>query len=159
MKIQRQCDFWSGVTFMVTGAGFSWGATDYAFGDSSRPGPGFFPFGLGIVLAIAGVITLFHSLTASTGSTSTGRSGKIGRWGWKPLMLVTGAVAAFGWILPNLGLFIAMPLLVIVCALGGDEFHWGEALLTAAVLTVGCWALFSWGLKLTIPLWPTFLAH
>ena len=30
-------------------------------------------------------------------------------------------------------------------------------LVATVVLTVGSWALFIWGLKLTIPLWPVFI--
>ena len=61
--------------------------------------------------------------------------------------------------LPPLGMAIALPVLVIVSALAGDEFHWGEAILNAAVLTIGSWAVFIKGLNLTIPLWPSFLAR
>ena len=32
--------------------GFAWGATNYSFGVAARPGPGYFPFGLGIILAV-----------------------------------------------------------------------------------------------------------
>jgi len=46
---------------------------------------------------------------------------------------------------------------VVVAALAGDEFHWGEALLNAAILTAGSWVIFILGLKLTIPLWPSFI--
>ena len=48
---------------------------------------------------------------------------------------------------------------VIVSASAGDEFHWGEALLNAAILTAGSWVIFIWGLNLTIPLWPSFLSR
>ena len=59
MKIKSQKDFWSGLMFVATGLGFAAGATNYSFGTSARPGPGYFPFGLGILLAILGVIVLF----------------------------------------------------------------------------------------------------
>ena len=55
MKIKSQKDFWSGLMFIVAGVGFAIGATNYSFGTSARPGPGYFPFGLGILLATAGV--------------------------------------------------------------------------------------------------------
>jgi hypothetical protein len=51
---------------------------------------------------------------------------------------------------------ISLPILVITSAMAGDEFHWGEALVNAVVLTVGSWAVFILGLKLVIPLWPAF---
>ena len=49
MKIKSQKDFWSGLMFLVVGIGFAWGALNYSFGSSARPGPGYFPFGLGIL--------------------------------------------------------------------------------------------------------------
>jgi len=41
--------------------------------------------------------------------------------------------------------------------MAGDEFHWKEAIVNAVILTVGSWAIFIWGLKLVIPMWPSFL--
>ena len=46
--------FWSGLMFVAVGLGFAWGATEYSFGTSARPGPGYFPFGLGILMAVLG---------------------------------------------------------------------------------------------------------
>jgi len=56
-----------------------------------------------------------------------------------------------------LGLVVALPLLVVISAMAGDEFHWKDAIINAAILTVGSWLIFVVGLKLTIPLWPVFL--
>ena len=38
VKIKSQKDFWSGVMFVVMGVAFAWGATNYTFGSSARPG-------------------------------------------------------------------------------------------------------------------------
>jgi hypothetical protein len=154
MKIKSERDFWSGLMFVVVGLGFSWGATYYTFGSSARPGPGYFPFGLGILLAILGAFVLFESLTIETEDGE-----KIGSWAWKPLVWISASVAVFGWALPLLGLFVALPLLVVISAMAGDEFKWREAIINAIVLTVGSWVIFSWGLKLTIPLGPSFLVR
>jgi hypothetical protein len=151
MKIKSQRDFWSGLMFIAVGAGFAWGALDYSFGQSARPGPGYFPFGLGILLAVLGALVLFRALTIETDGGEP-----VGTFAWRPLIIVLIAVAAFGFLLPRLGLFITMPLLVIGSALASDEFHWLEAVINAVVLTVFSWLVFSVGLGLTIPLWPTF---
>jgi hypothetical protein len=52
---------------------------------------------------------------------------------------------------------LTIPVLVMISSLAGDEFHWREALINCVVLAVGSWAIFILGLKLVIPLWPTFL--
>ena len=152
MKIKSQKDFWSGLMFIVTGLGFTAGATSYSFGTSARPGPGYFPFGLGLILAVLGALILFKALTIETEGGDP-----IGGIAWRPLTIIIGSLVLFGFLLPWLGMAISLPLLVVTSALAGDEFHWGEALLNAAILTVGSWAIFIWGLNLVIPLWPTFL--
>ncbi|MFO1292975.1 MAG: tripartite tricarboxylate transporter TctB family protein [Rubrivivax sp.] len=152
MKIKSEKDFWSGLMFIVVGIVFAVGALNYSFGSSARPGPGYFPFGLGVLLAILGGVVLFGALNIETDSGE-----KIGAWAFRPLVWINLSVGLFGLALPYLGMFIALPILVVVSAMAGDEFHWKDAAVNAVVLTAGCWAVFSWALNLTIPLWPSFV--
>jgi hypothetical protein len=46
-----------------------------------------------------------------------------------------------------------------LAALAGDEFHWKDAIISIVVLTLGSWLIFIYGLKLVIPLWPTFIGN
>lgn len=152
MKIKSQRDFWAGLMFAVVGAAFAWGATFYSFGSSARPGPGYFPFGLGIILAALGAFTVFEAVTIETDDGEP-----IGGFAWKPLITILAAVFAFGVLLPRLGMALTIPILVFISSLAGDEFKWRDALINSVVLTVGSWAIFILGLKLVIPLWPPFL--
>lgn len=152
MKIKSQKDFWSGLMFVATGLGFAWGATFYSFGTSARPGPGYFPLGLGILLAALGALTLFEALTIETDDGEP-----VGAFAWKPLFTILVSVLLFGLLLPRLGMALTIPLLVVLSSLAGDEFHWRGAIINGVVLAVGSWAVFILGLKLVIPLWPTFL--
>ncbi len=154
MKIKSEKDFWSGLMFVAIGAAFAWGATNYSFGSSARPGPAYFPFGLGVLMAILGAMILFKALTFEVEGGD-----RIGPWAWKPLIMITATVAIFGWTLPHIGMFMALPVLVVVAALAGDEFHWKDALISSIVLTALSWVVFIYGLNLTIPLWPSFLAR
>jgi hypothetical protein len=153
MKIKSQKDFWSGLMFVAVGLGFAWGATNYSFGTSARPGPGYFPFGLGILMAIMGAFVWFGSITVETEDGDP-----IGSIAWKPLIIITLSVVLFGFILPRLGMIISLPLLIIVASLAGDEFHWKDAVISVVVLTLGSWLIFIKGLSLVIPLWPSFMA-
>ncbi len=152
MKIKSQKDFWSGLMFVAVGLGFAWGATNYSFGTSARPGPAYFPFGLGILLAIMGALVWFASITVETEDGDP-----IGSIAWKPLIIITGSVVMFGFILPKLGMILSLPLLIIVAALAGDEFHWKDSVISVVVLTLGSWLIFIKGLSLVIPLWPSFI--
>jgi len=153
LKIKSEKDFWSGLMFIAVGVAFAWGATTYSFGSSARPGPGYFPFGLGVLMAILGGMVLFKALTFEVEGGD-----KVGAFAWRPLLIIMFSVAGFGLLLPKLGMIITLPLLVFVSAMAGDEFHWKEAGINAAVLTVSSWFIFIYGLKLTIPLWPSFIA-
>ena len=153
MKIKSEKDFWSGLMFIIVGVAFAYGATNYSFGSSARPGPAYFPFGLGVLMSILGAMILFKALTFEVEGGD-----RIGPWAWKPLIMITATVAIFGWMLPHMGMVVALPILVLVASLAGDEFHWKDALINSTILTVGCWVIFIYGLKLTIPLWPSFLA-
>lgn len=150
MRIKSQKDFWSGAMFVVVGIGFAVGATQYSFGSSARPGPGYFPFGLGILLALLGALVLFKALTIETEGGDP-----IGSIAWKPMALIVAAIVLAAVSLPRLGMVITMPMLIVVAALASDEFRWRDAAIMSVVLTLVCWGVFIKGLKLTVPVWPT----
>ena len=152
MKIKSQRDFWSGLMFIAIGIGFAWGATSYNFGSSAKPGPGFFPLGLGVLLALLGSLVLFKALTIEVEGGDP-----VGSFAWKPLLTILLAVVVFGLALPKLGMAVTLPLLVLIASLAGGEFSLKDALINSVVLTVGCWVIFIYGLKLTLPLWPSLL--
>ena len=151
MKIKSQRDFWSGLMFIVVGIVFAVGATNYSMGSSARPGPGYFPLILSVIMAILGGIVLFKALTIETEGGDL-----IGPFAWRPLIVIVAAITVFGLALPRLGMLITVPLLIFITSMAGDEFHWKGVLVNAIVLTVGAWAIFIAGLKLTIPLYPWF---
>jgi Tripartite tricarboxylate transporter TctB family len=172
LKIKNEKDFWSGVMFIVVGLGFAIGAADYSLGPacqaqdpcatslwarfsqlSAKPGAGFFPLGLGLIQALLGAIVLFKALTIETEGGDP-----IGKVGWKPLILIVASVVMFGFALPKLGMFISLPLLILVASYAGEEFSWKGVLVSCVVLTVGSWLIFIKGLNLIIPLWPAFMA-
>jgi hypothetical protein len=152
VKIKSQKDFWSGLMFVAIGLGFAWGATNYNFGSSARPGPGFFPFGLGLLMAILGSVVLFKALVVETEDGDP-----IGNWAVRPLVVIMASVGLFGFTLPLLGMAVALPIMIVMVSLAGDEFHWKDVLINSIVLTVGSWFIFLYGLKLVIPLWPKFI--
>ena len=151
MRIKNEKDFWSGLIFMLVGLGFAWGALSYSFGSSARPGPAYFPFGLGILLALLGAMEIFKALTFESDG-----GGKIGPWPLKQAALILGAVALFGALLPKFGLLVSLPVLIGVGSLASGEFRIKEVLANSVILTLFSWLIFIKGLGLTIPLLPAF---
>ena len=152
MKIKSQRDFWSGLMFLLVGAGFAMGATNYSMGTSARPGAGYFPLILSVILTILGAIVLFESLTIETEDGEP-----IGSIAWRPLSVIVLAIVVFAILLPRAGMFITIPILIIIVSFAGDEFGWIGVLISSVVLTAFSWLIFIKGLGLTIPLWPAFM--
>jgi len=151
VKIKSQRDFWSGLMFICVGIAFAVGATNYSMGSSARPGPGYFPLILSAFMAVLGAVVLFKALTIETDDGDP-----IGAFAWRPLIVIVAAIAFFGLALPRLGMLVTVPILIVITSLAGDEFHWKGVVINAVVLTIGAWAIFIAGLKLTIPLYPWF---
>jgi hypothetical protein len=121
---------------------------NYSLGTAVRMGPGYFPILLGGVLALVGAILVVRSLVIA--------GDPIGHVQVLPLVVVAVAVVLFGVLLPRLGLAITLPLVIAVAALASVQSRRWEVLILALVLTVFSVLVFVYGLRLPIPLWPTF---
>ncbi len=152
MKIKSQRDFLSGLMFLIVGVVFAVGATNYNMGTSARPGAGYFPLILSVIMCILGGVVLFKSLTIETEGGDP-----VGDIAWRPLLVIVASIAVFGWTLPLLGMLAAVPILIIMVSFAGDEFKWTGVVINSVVLTAFAWFVFVWGLKLTIPLLPSFI--
>lgn len=151
--IKNRQDFWSGVMFMGIGAGFSLQATSYSMGSAARMGPGYFPFWLGIVLALMGGVVLISALAKKATET------RVGGIDFKILALVIGSVVLYGVLLRPLGLYLSLAILVVVSSLASHEFNWKVAVANALFLVVFAYIAFIRGLGLIFPLWPAALSN
>ena len=117
---------------------------DYPMGSMVRMGPGYFPTVMGSILILLGAII------AATSFKFEGE--RIEPFAWRPTILLCAAFAFFGWAIDHVGFIPALLGLIVVCAVAGREFRWGEVLIMCAVLIAGSWALFIWGLEQPFPL-------
>lgn len=161
MKIGHPKDFWSGIMFIAVGVlfalvakGLRFGDTvligGYAMGTPARMGPAFFPYWLGLIMILLGVIIAVVGIR-----TPGGDAARFPRFHWVQIAYVLGSVVMFGLILRAVGMVVAGLLLVIVSSMGNPEkFHVRSTLLLAIGLVAFCAAVFVFGLKLPIPLCP-----
>jgi predicted outer membrane lipoprotein len=160
VNIKSQKDFFSGLVYVVAGAAFAIGATNYSVGTGARMGPGYFPLLLGVLLAIIGAFVMFKALTVETQNGD-----KIGSWAWKPLFFIIAGNLLFGILLgglpsiglPPMGLIAAIFGTTLVVSRAGDVFNLKEVLILATILSIGSYAAFVLLLKLQFPVWPTFI--
>ena len=162
MKIGHAKDFWGGVLFAAIGAFFALVALGvklgdivllpgYAMGTPARMGPAFFPFWLGLILLLLGVMIAIGGFRHESKPGDT----EFPKYHWSPILYVLGAVVMFGVILKAVGMLIAGFLLIVVSSVGNPEkFHTRDVILLAIGLTIVCAMVFVWGLKLPIPLCP-----
>ncbi len=151
MKIKDAKDFWSGVMFAAFGLGFVVFARQYDMGTAARMGPAFFPTVLGGLLLLLGVVVSIKGLTVPT------NDGQVARFHFKPLILVLGAVVAFGLLLRPAGLLVSIAALVVISSLGGDEFKLRDVLLLTVGLAILVLIVFIYGLAMTVPVLPSFM--
>ena len=151
MQLRNKQDFWSGVMFIALGAGFSFQATKYSMGTAARMGPGYFPFWLGVVLALIGALVMIGSLSKKATETS------IDKFDFRIVGLVVGSVILYGFILRPLGIYLSVFILVVISSLASHEFSWKVAVANAIFLVLFSYLAFVKGLGLIFPLWPAFL--
>ncbi|MGY8523866.1 tripartite tricarboxylate transporter TctB family protein [Paracidovorax citrulli] len=151
MRIRSQKDFASGLMFILVGLGFSWVARGYSMGTAAKMGPGYFPFWLGMVLALLGALVLVGSLS------SKGEEDKLARWDIKLLLWILGSVVLFGLLLKPLGMVLSVIVLVLVSSMASHEFTWRGAILNTIVLVLISMGAFVYGINLQMPVWPAFI--
>ncbi len=158
MKIGHHKDFWGGTLFAVVGLLFALIARGlpglsfmpgYSMGTPARMGPGFFPFYLGALLFILGVLIAVAGVRGKPGAES-----QVEKFHWGPILYVLGAVVVFGLLLKPIGMLLAGLILVVGASLGSHEFKLKPVLILGVVLTIFCAFVFVGGLKLPIPLCP-----
>ena len=161
MKIGHPKNFWGGVMFAAIGGSFALIAkglkigdtvliAGYAMGTPARMGPAYFPFWLGMILLVLGLII------AVTGFRTHGeKDSHFPTFHWRPILFILGSVVMFGLILKAVGMLIAGFLVVLVASMGNPEkFHTRDVILLGIGLVIFCALVFVWGLKLPIPLCP-----
>ena len=160
MNIKSQRDFLSGLMFMALGVAFALGARAYTFGDGARMGPGYFPMVLGVLLAVLGAIITVKALVLDSGDRE-----EIGSIAWRPLIFIIAANLVFGACLgglpsiglPPMGLIVGIFALTFIASNAGQEFNFKEVSILATILAALSYGAFILLLRLTLPVWPTFL--
>ena len=145
MAIRNPRDFWAGVIYVALAVAVIAIGRNYAAGSAERMGPGYFPTTLGIILAVIGIVSIGRAFL---------RPGEpVGAFAWRPLVLVLGAVALFGVLLPATGLLIALPCLIIVGALASRRSRLDlKSVVALAGVVAFCALVFVKGLGVPMPL-------
>jgi Tripartite tricarboxylate transporter TctB family len=152
LSIRNPKDFWAGTIYAAVGLGALLIARGYAFGSGARMGPGYFPSVLGALLTIFGLTAIVRSLTAE--------GDPVGPIAWKPLLLITGGIVLFGFLLPAAGFVIAAVVFLLMAAAASEQFQFDpRALFGLVALIAFCGLVFVKGLGVPMPLLGTWFVE
>jgi hypothetical protein len=146
ISIRSPRDFCAGLIFLFFGALAAYIARDYPMGSAVRMGPGYFPYLLGILLALLGVVICIKSLVM--------HGERIESASLRALLLVLGAVGVFAGTIESAGIVIATALLVGVGAAASPESRLREVAVLIVFLLALAVGLFTYGLGLPFKIFP-----
>jgi hypothetical protein len=147
IKIRAPKDFYAGLLFIAIGLLGAGMAMHYPFGSALRMGPGYLPTTLSVAVAALGVVIMLQSFVIDGEAVS--------RVGWVPLILVTASIVAFGLLITQFGLVIAVTAAALIGGLAARDMGWVELVLLALGLALFSAVVFVYGLSQPIDLWPS----
>lgn len=140
----RSPDGQTALLFVAFGLAVAWGATTYTLGTPGRMGPGFFPFVLGILLALLG-LGVFVSGWAKR------EREEFGATPWRAIIFITAAALAAGVLLERFGLAPAVIASTFIGALAEPRASWLRVAAVSVALVIFAWLVFIVGLDLRVP--------
>lgn len=146
ISIRSPRDFFAGLIFLFFGVLAAYVARDYPMGSAVRMGPGYFPFVLGVLLALLGACICIRSL-ALVGE-------RVEAMNLRALSLVLGAIGVFAATIESAGIVIATILLVGVSAAASPESRQREVAALIALLLTLAVGVFTYGLGLPFKIFP-----
>ena len=145
-NVWRSQDLYAGLIFIIVGLVAVFVARGLQMGTAASMGPGYFPSTLGGILVLLGLAISIRPLWL------IGK--RVTPLALRPLLFVTVAVLAFGYLVSPFGLVVATLVLVAIARLGDREYRVFEVALLAVFLAVVAALLFVHGLKLPFHVWP-----
>lgn len=142
-------DLVAGLIFIGFGGLFALGATAFDFGDPVRPGPGFYPLVVGVLLAVLGVAIIVRSAVEDDDGPVTMPS-------WRAVTLVIGGLVVFALTVRGAGLLPATFLAAMLASLASRRTSPLAAVVMATGLTALSVLIFVVALSVRLPLLGTW---
>jgi hypothetical protein len=148
-RLLEKKDFYAGLAMVLLGAGVTLNSTTYSLGSLMHMGPGMFPFILGILLVIVGILIFISGLMTPLEEGERILPASMEWRGWACILAGPLMFILFG---EFFGMAAATFMCVFVSALGDRTATLKSSALLAAYITVGGGFLFSYLLKVPFPL-------
>ena len=144
----RTADRIAAVLLLAFGAGYALtAARSYTYWGAHGPGSGFFPFWLGVAMAVLAALFLVGAVRQS----GPGAAWLPDRRGAVRLVAVVGASALFIALVPLLGMTLATALFLLGLLRFLEGHTWPTALGVSVTTAAANWAIFTWWLSVPFP--------
>jgi hypothetical protein len=157
MVLKRE-DLMAGGLCVVLGGGFAiYALLSLKLGTPSRMGSGFFPVVLGGILVVLGLLIAFKP-GGDGGAAVGGSEEQASPVPWRAIIALTIAPILFAATVRSLGLVLSTALCVAVVCFASRRMTIRMGAGVTVGLTALCVLVFSYGLHLPLPLFPSFIA-
>jgi Tripartite tricarboxylate transporter TctB family len=129
---------------VLTGLFFAWQSLYLDFGDFGLPGPGFFPFALGVVLVAFAAAIIIETARADKQEEAV-------ELGHRDVMIAFAAMLAVPLLFEPLGAYLTLGLFCVVLLVLIGKVHPLRAVIGAAIGMAGVWYFFKVLLGLQLP--------
>ena len=137
--------------YTVLGALVLWGAMYLPTeGGYAQVGPGVVPRVVGGILIVLGLAMLREALTGGFRGHDEEAEARM-PMDWRSFAWVSGGILGYGLLIEHLGFILASTLLFVLVARGFSSRRWLLNAVTGAVLAAVVYAVFNYGLGLTLP--------
>jgi len=147
-------DLFSGLVFVGIAALFAGHSMVHTIGTPLRMGPGFFPLIVSLLMGMMGLIVILQAFRSARAEDPEEDQHPIP---WRGALLTLGGPIVFALTITGLGLVPATALIVIMGAFASRDMTWRGAVLSTVLVTLGCLAIFAWGLGLPLRLFGTWI--
>ncbi len=144
VKIPKNQDFFAGMIFVFFGVFAMVMSRSYPMGTASRMGAGYFPFLLGGLIAVLGLVVMVRPLWTKVEVVKP--------FAIRAMVMVILGILIFAALIDLVGLVLSLIVLVVITSLSSKELRFREVIVLAVVLTAMAVGLFVFGLNMPFPL-------
>lgn len=146
LKVRSPQDLGAGILFVLIGLAGVYFGQDLAFGSARRMGPGYFPVIISYMIICMGLIVTVRAFRVDGPAMEKFRL--------RPILMLVLALAAFGFLIAQLGVIISSFLMVGIAAYARyEKVNIVETIIFAIAVSAFMVLVFVYGLNQPMPLW------
>lgn len=146
LKVRSPQDLGAGILFLIIGLAGVYFGKDLTFGTARRMGPGYFPVVISYMIMFMGAVVTLRSFKLDGPA--------IEKFHLRPALMLMVALAAFGFLIAQIGVVLSSILMMVVAAYARyEEVKLLETLVFALAVSAFMVLVFVYGLSQPMPLW------